>query len=102
MAKQSGQSDGKRQVRGGRVTVRRVLYMAALVAVRVTPVMREYYLRLLQKGKPKKLALVACMRKLLLILHDMVRHGQKWDPLKKANAQAVANLGKGTTCSAGP
>ncbi len=73
MAKQSGQSDGKRQVRGGRVTVRRVLYMAALVAVQVNPVMREYYLRLLKKGKPKKLALIACMRKLLLILHVLVK-----------------------------
>lgn len=100
LAKQSGQSDGKRQARGGRSTVRRVLYMAALVGTQKNPVIRKFYLKLLQKGKPKKLALIACMRKLLLMIHDMVRHQQKWDPLKKANDQVVANLATGSTCSA--
>lgn len=101
MAKQSGKSDGKRPVRGGRSTVRRVLYMASLVGTQKNPVIRNFYLRLIQKGKPKKLALIACMRKLLLMIHDMVRNQQKWDPLKKANDQAVTSLATGSTCSAG-
>lgn len=101
MAKQSGQSDGKRPVRGGRSSVRRVLYMATLVGTQKNPVIRKFYLKLLQKGKPKKLALVACMRKLLLMLSDMVRNQETWDPSKKANDQAVSNLATGSTCSAG-
>lgn len=101
MAKQSGESDGKRRARGGRATVRRALYMATLVATKSNPVISKFYLRLIQKGKPKKLALIACMRKLLLMVHDMVRNGEMWDPLKKANGQAVSSLATGTTCSAG-
>lgn len=101
LAKQSGKSDGKRPVRGGRATVRRVLYMAALVGTQKNPVIRKFYLKLLERGKSKKVALIACMRKLLLIIHDMVRRQQKWDPLKKANDQAVTNLATGSTCSAG-
>lgn len=101
MAHQSGQSDGKRRARGGRSTVRRALYMAALVATRENPVIKKFYVRLLQKGKPKKLALIACMRKLLLIINDMVRHGKKWDPERKARDQGVSSLATGTTCSAG-
>lgn len=101
MVRQSGASDGKRKARGGRSTVRRALYMAALVGTQSNPVIRDFYLRLLQKGKPKKLALLACMRKLLLLIHDMVRHQQQWDPGKKANDQAVANLATGATCSVG-
>ena len=100
MVKQSGESEGKRRARGGRSTVRRALYMSALVGTQSNPVIREFYLRLLKKGKPKKLALLACMRKLLLILHDMVRTQQSWDPARKANGQAVANLTTGSTCSA--
>ena len=83
MAKQSGERDGKRRTRGGRVTVRRALYMAALVATKRNPVIAKFYQRLLQRGKPKKLALIACMRKLLLIIHDMVRNGEMWDPRKE-------------------
>jgi transposase len=101
LAKQSGQTEGKRRARGGRPTVRRALYMATLAATKSNPVIRKFYLRLLQRGKPKKLALIACMRKLLLMIHDMVRNEQVWDPLKKANGQAVASLATGTTCSAG-
>lgn len=101
LAKQSGQSDGKRRIRGGRATVRRVLYMAAVVATGHNPVIKKFYLRLVQRGKPKKLALIACMRKLLLMIHDMVRSGQMWDPLKKAGGQAVSSPATGTTCSAG-
>jgi transposase len=101
LAKQSGLTDGKRRVRGGRATVRRALYMAALVATKCNPVIRKFYLRLLQKGKPKKLALIACMRKLLLMIHDMVRNEQMWDPHKKAGDQAVASPATGSTCSVG-
>ena len=76
----SGKLRGKRTVWGGRRQLRRVLYMAALSATRVNPVIREFYQRLVEAGKPKKLALTACMRKLLTILNSMVRHGRHWDP----------------------
>jgi transposase len=65
-------------VQGGRASVRAVLYMAALVATRRNAVIRGFYARLLAAGKPKKLALVACMRKLLTILTTMARTGQSW------------------------
>lgn len=99
MAHQSGLSDGKRRARGGRATVRRALYMAALVSTKKNPVISRFYARLLSKGKPKKVALVACMRKLLLILNDMVRTQTYWDPNKKARDQDVASLATGTACS---
>jgi transposase len=78
MLSQSGKSDRKRSVRGGRSIVRRVIYMATLVGTRCNPVIAKFYQRLLKKGKPKKLALVAAMRKLLTILNDMVRRGEAW------------------------
>jgi transposase len=74
----SGIYRGKRRVFGGRAAVRRVLYMAALVATRSNPVIRSFYERLLAQGKEKKSALVACMRKLLTILNAMLWNGQKW------------------------
>jgi len=75
----SGTLRGKRAIFGGRPDVRRVLFMAALVASRHNPVIRAFYQRLLVAGKPKKVALVACMRKLLTILNAMVRSGKPWD-----------------------
>lgn len=75
----SGQMRGKRTIFGGRGQVRRSLYMAALAAIRFNPVIRTFYDRLLLAGKPKKIALVACMRKLLTILNAMVRSGKSWD-----------------------
>ena len=75
----SGTMRGKRSIFGGRPDVRRVLFMAALVASRHNPVIRAFYQRLLAAGKPKKVALVACMRKLLTILNAMVRSGKPWD-----------------------
>jgi len=75
----SGSMRGKRMIGGGRAQVRRSLYMAALVATRFNPVIARFYQRLLAAGKPKKLALVACMRKLLTILNAMVRSGKPWD-----------------------
>lgn len=79
---QTGKSDKKRPVRGGRSQVRCVLYMAALVATRRNPVIRDFYQRLLRRGKPKKVALVAATRKLLTILNDMVRRQEPWNPAR--------------------
>jgi transposase len=63
---------------GGRAPVRAVLYMGALVATRRNVVIRAFYRRLLDAGKPKKLALTACMRKLLTILNAIVRNNTTW------------------------
>jgi transposase len=76
----SGKTRGKRKIQGGRKQVRRALYMATLVATRFNPVIARFYQRLLAAGKPKKVALVACMRKLLTILNAMVKSGKPWDP----------------------
>jgi transposase len=75
----SGKLRGKRIILGGRARVRHTLYMATLSATRFNKVIRAYYQRLLAAGKPKKLALVACMRKLLTILNAMVRTRKPWD-----------------------
>ena len=74
----SGALRGKRAVWGGRSRVRAVLYMGALVASRHNPAIRDFYQRLLAAGKPKKAALVASMRKLLVILNGMLKHGSPW------------------------
>jgi transposase len=74
----SGKLKGKRAVWGGRAHVRTVVYMAAMVATRRNPVIRAPYERLCQAGKPKKVALVAAMRKLLLILNSMLRTKTVW------------------------
>lgn len=74
----SGKHKGKRMIAGGRTRVRSGLYMATLVATRHNPVIRGFYQRLLSKGKLKLVALVACMRKLLVILNAMVRDNQLW------------------------
>lgn len=74
----SGLMRGKRRVWGGRASVRTALYMAAMCAIRYNPVIRAYYQRLLARGKPRKVALVACMRKLLVILNTMARTGTPW------------------------
>jgi transposase len=76
----SGRHRGKRTIFGGRAEVRRALYMAALVAARHNEVIARFYKRLLAAGKPKKVALVACMRKLLVILNAMVKSKQPWNP----------------------
>lgn len=76
----SGTLRGRRHCWGGRAEVRAVLYMAAVTAARWNPVIRPFYLRLLKAGKPKKLAIVACMRKLLTILNAMVRDHSAWNP----------------------
>ncbi len=78
--KDSGKFQGKRRIWGGRARVRRVLYMATLVAVRFNPMIKPFYQRLLDKGKLKKVALTACMHKLLIFLNAMVRNNQLWQP----------------------
>jgi transposase len=74
----SGTLRGRRTVWGGRSDVRTALYMAALAATRFNPVIRAFYQRLEAAGKPKKVALTACMRKLLTILNAMMRHQTRW------------------------
>ena len=80
-SRDSGTLRGKRTVWGGRARIRAALYMGALVASRHNPVIRDFYRRLLAAGKPKKLALTACMRKLLVILNSMLKHGLPWRDL---------------------
>ena len=77
----SGTLRGKRTVWGGRAQIRAVLYMGALAASRHNPVVRDFYQRLLAAGKPKKLALTACIRKLLVTLNSMLKHHSPWRDL---------------------
>lgn len=79
IANDSGNSRGRRRIQGGRFDVRRVLYMATLTATRRNPVIRAFYQRLIAAGKLPKVAIVACMRKLLTILNAMVRTRSRWD-----------------------
>ena len=76
----SGRVRGKRCIQGGRYAVRSVLYMATLSATRYNPLIRTFYEHLLAAGKAKKVAIVACMRKLLTILNAMLRDKQAWNP----------------------
>jgi transposase len=76
----SGRFRGKRMVWGGRARVRAALYMAALTASQHNPIIKAFYHRLREAGKARKVALTACMRKLLIILNSMVKHRQAWNP----------------------
>jgi transposase len=78
LSRDSGTVRGRRFIQGGRASVRAVLYMSALVATKRNAIIAAFYRRLLAAGKPKKLALVACMRKLLTILNTMIRTNQRW------------------------
>ena len=78
MNRDSGQSSGKRKVIGGRSYVRRVLYMATLTATRYDGTIKTFYQRLLSKGKPKKLALTAAMRKMLITLNTLIKNDEMW------------------------
>lgn len=82
----SGTLRGRRTVWGGRAHVRTSLYMAAIVAARFNPVIRDFYRRLCAAGKAKKVALVACMRKLLTIINAMLKHHTPWNPALGTNA----------------
>jgi transposase len=75
----SGKNKGSRTIWGGRASVRAVLYMGALVGIKHNPVLKAFYARLLGQGKAKKVALIACMHKLLRILNAMIRDGQLWN-----------------------
>lgn len=79
-ARDSGTLRGKRATWGGRAAVRTCLYMAAVSASRHNPPLRAFYQRLLAAGKAKKLAVIACLRKLLVILNAMVASGKPWNP----------------------
>lgn len=85
----SGKVRGKRHIWGGRPMVRSTLHMAMLSAVRYTPVIKAFYERLIGTGKPKKVALTACSRKLLRIFNVLARSGQDWnEQLHEVNTMA--------------
>lgn len=85
-AQESGRWRGQRRIRGGRADVRNLLYMAALTAARCNPVIRALYRRLKAAGKPTKVALTACMRRLLVIVNAMVRKNERWQASTPATA----------------
>lgn len=89
LANDSGQHKGKRRIWGGRGDVRAVVYMATLSGIQHNPVLRQFYARLIAAGKLPKVAIVACMRKLLTILNAMARDTAPWNSLK--HAQAMKN-----------
>ena len=74
----SGQMKGKRRIKGGRAPIRTVLYMAMLSAIQHNPVMKSFYQKLVAQGKHKKVAITACMRKMMTILNTMIRNNQAW------------------------
>lgn len=74
----SGTMKGKRRIKGGRAPIRTVLYMAMMSAIQHNPVMKSFYQRLVAEGKHKKVALTACMRKMMTILNAMIRDGKTW------------------------
>ena len=80
LARESGRHRGQRIAWGGRAEVRGVLYMSALACITHDPVIGGFYRRLVGRGKPKKVALVGAMRKLLVMPGAMVREGERWDP----------------------
>lgn len=79
MNRDSGKHKGKRKIRGGRSKIRTVLFVSMLSAIQCHPKLKPMYQRLVAAGKPKKVAIVACMRKQLIILNTMVKNGTKWD-----------------------
>lgn len=83
----SGKFKGQRRIWGGRAQVRNCLYMAAMTAKRCNPVIRTLYERLTARGKPHKVAMVACMRKMLIILNTMAKNNALWNP----NLKIVGN-----------
>ena len=87
--KESGQWKGQSFCSGGRAIVCNALYMTVLSAVRHEPVFKAFYERLLAKGKAKKIALVACMRKLLAIMNALVKRNKKWDETRHLSTETV-------------
>ena len=74
----SGQMRGKRRIRGGRAPIRTVLYMAMMSAIQHNTIIKKFYQHLVEQGKHKKVALTACMRKMMTILNAMVRDNRMW------------------------
>jgi len=83
--KESGSYEGQRNIRGGRHKIRTVMYMAMMSAMQCNPVFKTTYQRLVAAGKPKKTAIIACVRKMIIILNSMVRDGVMWDPEMNQN-----------------
>ena len=79
MNRDSGKHKGKRKIRGGRSKIRTVLFVSTMSAIQCHPKLKPMYQRLVAAGKPKKVAIVACMRKQLIILNTMVKNGTMWD-----------------------
>ena len=77
--KDSGKRTGKKRIWGGRSQIRSLLYMSALTGIRCNSILKKFYDRLIENGKPFKVAIVACMRKLLTIMNVMIRDLKKWD-----------------------
>jgi len=77
--KDSGKMKGKRRIRGGRAPIRTMLYMAMMSAIQHNPTMKQFFEKLVKKGKHKKVALTACMRKMMVILNAMVRDNLEWN-----------------------
>ena len=90
LADDSGKRKGPRRIWGGRSDVRAVMYMATLTAIRWNPAIKVFHSRLIAAGKPKKVAIVACMRKLLTILNAMLRDQTMWDAAKCAQSSETA------------
>jgi len=90
LADDSGPRKGKRRIWGGRANVRAVVYMAALVAIQHNPAIKVFHSRLIAAGKPKKVAIVACMRKLLTILNAMLRDQTSWNAARHLNGSISA------------
>jgi transposase len=83
----SGKRHGQRHIQGGRRKLRKLLFMPIVgAATQHNPVLKAYYQRLIARGKKAKVALIACMRKLIGILNTMLARGEKWDPAKHALA----------------
>ena len=80
MNKESGTFKGKRKIRGGRHQIRTAMFMAMMSAMQCNPVSKSTYEKLVASGKPKKVAIIACVRKMVVILNTMVRDGVYWDP----------------------
>ena len=85
MNRESGRYKGLRKIQGGRHQVRTVLYMAMMSAIQSNPVFKETYQRLIAAGKPKKVAIIACIRKMVVILNSMLREGVMWEAPKAIN-----------------
>ena len=77
----SGASENKRHIEGGRKDLRKALYMATMVAIRYNPVIRSFYNRLTAAGKAQKVAITACIRKMAVVINAMVREGEHWQPV---------------------